>query len=694
MAAIDPGARAYLEEAQELLAELEACLLELETNPDDADKLNRAFRAMHTIKGSGAMFGFEEIARFTHDIETVYDRVRNHKLPLTPELSALTLRAKDHIQALLNSGAPVATPELVAISDALLAEFAAISKASDSAEAPAQASAPPPPVNGKTVSANARTYWVRYRPTSKTMFTGTRPLALLDELTQLGDSRILFHDEDVPPVEDLDPEHVYGWWDVLVATDRGEDAIRDVFIFLDDEREVSVLALSDGIIRASDVEEILERFRTEAARPMTEVGESIRANLTLKLAGRRKPEASAAGRETIARSAGGGSIRVDSSRLDKLVNLVGELVIIQSRLSQAVGGQSEQSALVQISEDMERLTDEMRENALGLRMLPIGTTFGAFRRLVHDLCGSLGKEVELVTDGADTELDKTVIDQLKDPLVHILRNCLDHGIESPEDREAQGKPRTGTIQLAASHSSGNVVISIADDGKGIDPVVIRAKAVEKGLVSPDADLTEREVLNLIFEPGFSTAKTVSDVSGRGVGMDVVRRHIDALRGSVEIESHKGKGTTLVIRLPLTLAIIDGFNVLIGHESFIVPLTSLRGFQERFVTPPVKKLDVIERMGSRIPCVSLRQLFNVPGEQPEYERVVITEVEDAVVGLTVDQVVGRQQAVIKSMAQEFKSLKWISGTTINGDGSISLILDVPQLVRFASSLAAGKDAPRQ
>jgi len=314
-------------------------------------------------------------------------------------------------------------------------------------------------------------------------------------------------------------------------------------------------------------------------------------------------------------------------------------------------------------------------------MLPIGTVFSQSTRLVRDLSGSLGKEVEFEAQGGDSELDKTVIDRLKDPLIHLLRNSLDHGIESPDVREQAGKPRRGRILLAASHSGGNVIITISDDGHGIDTTKVRQKAIERGIIAPDAEMSEKDLFALIFAPGFSTAAALSDISGRGVGMDVVKRNIEALRGAVEVDSTAGQGTTVSIRLPLTLAIIDGFCVQVGSESLIVPLVNLRGFQERFATGEPRVVENIERMGDLIPLVSLRRLFAAPGPQPAYERVVVTEVEDEIVGFSVDKVVGRQQAVIKSLDDCYRNLKWISGTTINGDGSISLILDIPQLIRF-------------
>ena len=373
---------------------------------------------------------------------------------------------------------------------------------------------------------------------------------------------------------------------------------------------------------------------------------------------------------------------MDSDRLDKLVNMVGEMVILQSRLSQAVHAEHDHAVMSQIAEDLERLTDEMRENALGLRMLPIGTMYNAFKRLVHDLSGSLGKEIELITEGAETELDKTVIDRLKDPLVHILRNSLDHGIEAPAEREQAGKTPKGTFALRPpirqeTSSSPSRMTAKASILIKFAPRRWKRPYISGSRTGQECDLQSDIRTRLFHSPAnFRCVRT-----GRGHGRGQAKHRQP--RGQVDVISELGKGTTLSIRLPLTLAIIDGFNVLVGEESFIVPLACLRGFQERFVESYVKQIATIERMGDMVPCVSLRQIFHVPGKQPEYERIVITEVDGSIIGLAVDQVVGRQQAVIKSLDDSFRRIKWISGTTINGDGSISLIMDIPQLIRYVT-----------
>lgn len=714
MREVDPTIAVYVEETRELLGELERGLLDLEANPEDAERVDACFRAMHTIKGGGAMFGFEEISRFTHAVETVLDRVRAGQIPVTKELLSLTLAARDHILALLDIPQDAVGPETRAASDTLLAQFAPFLP--QTADTPPAAAATAPAVaprvgeyhDGDRILAcepqpgPPGIYWIRFVPAPGILRTGNDPLRLLAECDTMGLVRAFYHPDALPDLDeaDFDPEDAHGVFDLLVRTPCGPNSLRDVFIFVEGDSDVIIERIHDGPLRGDDLAELLTALvGLDRAEPPT-VLSALRQALARKLgaisAAKAKIQAKAgqAAAEGVAsRTAPAATLRVDAARLDSVVNMAGELVILQSRLRQAVRAHDLEAAAA-VDEDLERLTDTMRDVALGLRMLPIGSVFSLFTRLVRDLSASLGKEVEFVALGGDTELDKTVIDRIKDPLVHLLRNCLDHGVEAPGPREAAGKPAKGRITLSASHSGGNVVISISDDGRGIDPAIIRQKGIERGLIAPETEMSDKDLFSLIFAPGFSTAATVTDISGRGVGMDVVKRNIEALRGTVEVDSKVSRGTTVTIRLPLTLAIIDGFCVVVGGESYIVPLVNLRGFQERFVAGETREVENIERMGELIPLVNLRRLFGAPGPQPGYERVVVTEVEGEQVGLSVDKVVGRQQAVIKSLDDCYRSLKWISGTTINGDGSISLILDVPQLVRFVrdreeSRLQVGK-----
>ncbi len=721
MPEMDHMVRVYVGEARELLDELERALLALEADPTDQERIAACFRAMHTIKGGAGMFGFEEIARFTHAVETVFELVRTGALSVSKTLLSLTLEARDHILALLD--APFETDSsLRGATDALLERFHAFLGAEGqgavqgaggpglSGEGPGGMPWPEgeSPNSGKpwlggrrpasagshapgfspsgSVALPIGLCWVRFRPAPDILHTGNDPLRLLTELDGLGEMRVRHGGELPPPLGDpaYDPERLYGYFDILLLTQSDANTLRDVFIFVEDQCELTINRLHDGRCRTSDLDDLLALLA--GMDDDHQAGECLRKALETRSMAQQtaKPDVrpkSAPGAGKSAEQGGAASLRVDSAKLDILVGMAGEMVILQSRLHQAVKA-GDMDAVAAVDEDLERLTDGMREVSLGLRMLPIGTVFSVFQRLVRDLSGTLSKEVDFVTSGGETELDKTILDQLKDPLIHILRNSLDHGLELPDEREAAGKPRRGTITLAASHGGGMVEIVVSDNGRGIDTQAVRQKALEQGLITSDAALAEKDILALLFAPGFSTAKQVSDISGRGVGMDVVQRNIAALRGTVDLESRLGQGARVVIRLPLTLAIIDGFNVMVGAESFIVPLSHLRGFQERFVTGQVNTVETFERMGNMIPLISLRGIFDVPGERPEYERIVITDVEGELVGLSVDKVVGRQQAVIKSLDECYRSINWISGTTINGDGSISLILDIPRLVRMA------------
>ncbi|GFK93426.1 Chemotaxis protein CheA [Fundidesulfovibrio magnetotacticus] len=671
------AAQLFKEEAAELLADLEHMLLELENDPGNAECIAKVFRDIHTIKGSGAMFGYDELARFAHDVETVFDKVRSGELQLTTELLGLTLEAKDHVGRLLAS--PKAAPEDVAVSDEILSRLRPYL-----GQPPARQEAQPgdaqdqPKGHRRFDPSTARTYLLRYQPAPGTFLSGTDPMRLMAELQDLGRLWSVFRPGTIPSLEAMDPVTAYGWWDILIIQDKGIDAIRDVFIFVEDEHGVKIEEIRPEAVRGSDIPTLLDMLQAGAGKSFEALRDEIAGWIAAKVSMRSTAKTAAAP------DAGStASIRVDSARLDALVNLVGEMVIVQSRLSQ-LAGTSGDSVLRSVAEDLQRLVSEMRDNTLGIRMVPIGSIYGTMRRLVRDLGQSMGKDVAFNGLGAQTELDKNVIDQLKDPLVHILRNSIDHGIEAPEAREAQGKPPKGNITLDAVHSGGNIHITITDDGKGIDTERVKAKAIERGLIAPTDNPTEQEILGMIFAPGFSTAQQVTNVSGRGVGMDVVKKNIESLRGSVDVESTPGKGCRLTIRLPLTLAIIDGLQVRVGSEFFVLPLAAVEACQERFLEGRPPMVGSMEYKGELIPCVSVRGLLDVPGEQPGYERIVVTGVEGKWVGLAVDAVVGQQQAVIKPLSEALGSVRFIAGTTVNGDGGVSVILDVANLIAFAFS----------
>lgn len=692
---------AFKEEAFDLLAELETSLLELESAPGDEDLVSRVFRALHTIKGSGAMFGFDDIAGFTHEVETVFDMVRKGTLPASGDLIDLVLRARDRIRSMLETGEPYAGPDkddVILGLKALAAGEPVVSGESGGAVAAGPASPAEgmePPAAPQAEKEPETTFRIRFAPHPDIFDEGSDPLELLDELRGLGMCDVVARTENIPGLEALDPKKCHTSFDIILTTDKGENAIRDVFIFVEDRSEIKIDAI---LTESGDTEEEDHKRLGEILIEKGDItSEALKAALSeQKKIGEHLVEAAAVDKESVAsalaeqqhirkvresrtEAARSSSIRVAAEKLDTLVNLVGEMVTVQARLSQKAS-EMRDPELSAISEVVERLTAELRDSAMSVRMLPIGTTFNTFRRLVRDLSADLGKEVEMKTVGGDTELDKTVIERLNDPLVHIIRNSIDHGIETPEDREAAGKPRKGSILLSAEHSGASVLIRITDDGKGLDVEAIRKKALSQGLIAAEDVLTDTETFNLIFLPGFSTARTISGVSGRGVGMDVVKRAIEELRGSIEVTSKKGRGSTIILKLPLTLAIIDGLLVKVGDGNFIVPLSVVEECVEmtRSESDRAKKRSIMDFRGQAVPFFRLRDLFAMAGDPPPAEQVVIAETGEARVGFGVDHVIGQRQTVIKSLGRVYKDVEGISGATILGDGTVALILDAPKL----------------
>ncbi|GFK94323.1 Chemotaxis protein CheA [Fundidesulfovibrio magnetotacticus] len=691
----DTHRQAFRDEAADLLSELEEALLELDEDPGDMETVNRVFRAMHTLKGSGAMFGFDDVAHFTHEVETVFDLVRSGKMSVTKELLDVTLASKDHVKVLLeNDGEDLSrfVPQGMAILD----RFNALSKRV--AGAAAQEQAPgvllqETPGQGCT-EGEERVYRVRLRPSKGIYATGNNPAYLLEDLAAKGSVKLFAHLEDIPPLEDLEPEDCHVWWDALVTTSAPEASLRDIFLFVEDECQVEItlldasadteiLRLGEILVDRGDVspEGLRQALRGQKrlgailAEEGLLPGKSVDAalaeqNLMRERQEGRRPEVSA-------------SLRVSAEKLDVLQDLVGELVIVQAQIRQ-IAPELGHPLMLTLSEQLERLSDEIRDSTLSIRMLPIGSTFGTYRRLVRDLSAETGKEIDLVTSGEDTELDKTVLDRLGDALVHLLRNSIDHGVEPPAEREAVGKPRRGSVRLEAEHSGGDVVIRVEDDGRGIDPAKVRAKAVERGLMAPDAEYSNRQILDFIFQPGFSTARTVSSVSGRGVGMDVVKRVVNSMRGQIELDSVPGRGSTVTIRLPLTLAIIDGLQVRVADQGYVMPLDLVEECVEleRASQNPEDRRRTINLRGEVVPYVSLREWFGFNGKAPAIEQVVVLTVEGSRLGMVVDQVVGEHQTVIKSLGPMFRGLEGFSGATIQGDGTMSLILDVKRIARLA------------
>jgi len=691
----------YREEAGELLAELETSLLELEENPEDADLIGRVFRAMHTIKGSGAMFGFDEIAAFTHEVETVFDLVRNGKLAVTKQLLNLTLRARDTIKALLDcslSGEEVDRVEAEAIIAGLKqlvppAGIESIPQVEQTTSDPAE------------TGLGQQTWRIRFKPHPEIFLCGGNPSALLSELCELGASHVVAHMDAIPLLNDLNPEHCYIYWDVILTTNRGIDAIKDVFIFVEDDCELRIDLVDDGgqiddnggykklgdiLVERGDLSPVEMQKILGLQKRFGELAVAVGAVTPDKVQSAlvEQQQVKNMRQERVSQESGS-SVRVPAERLDLLVNLVGEMVTVQAHLTQTAA-QLKLPEIVSIAEEVERLTNELRDTALNIRMLPIGTTFTKFKRLVRDLSQELGKEIEMETEGADTELDKTVIEKLNDPLVHLIRNSIDHGIEMPDARLAAGKPAQGTVRLAAVHSGDSVLLTIRDDGAGLDREAIRTKAVERGLMAANADPTDKEIYNMIFAPGFSTAAKVTSVSGRGVGMDVVKKAIEALRGSIDIASVRGEGSTITLRIPLTLAIIECLLVRIGKDFFLMPLSIVEECVElsREDVRNSHGRNLANVRGAIVPYVPLRAHFEIADNRPEIEQIVITRINGSKVGFVVDSVVGEHQTVIKSLGRMYRDVRGISGATILGDGTVALILDMGMLLQAAELLEQG------
>ena len=499
---------------------------------------------------------------------------------------------------------------------------------------------------------------MRFKLPADAIAMGTNPMLLLDELRELGPCEIVANGEDVPPLDELDPLGCHIGWEVTLRAAVPQDAIEDVFLFLRDDMELSIEPLGGD---------------TDADQAPSD-----------PTAGAAKSDAASAPRASTAPAANAGaSLRVAAERLDELMDCVGELVIAQARLSQIAAG-SQDVGLTGVAEDIERLAATLRDTTMGVRMVPIGSLFGRFRRLVHDLASDLDKKVEFVTTGEETELDKTMVERLADPLVHIIRNAIDHGMEAPAARREAGKTECGTVQITAVHSGAEVAISVSDDGAGLDAERIRAKAEESGLIAPDAKLTDHELFQYIFHPGFSTAKEITSVSGRGVGMDVVKRAIEGLRGTIELTSKPGEGTKATLRLPLTLAIVEGMLVRVGDGRYAIPLSAV----EECLELPASEVsgtsgrNFLDVRGTLVPYLRLRDMFGTQTPADLHQKVVIVGSGEQRVGLVVDQIIGNAQTVIKSLSRLHSSIGTFSGATILGDGEVALILDVAQLVSSA------------
>ena len=680
----------FIEEADELISNLEASLLILEKKPHEKEHIEKVFRIMHTLKGNGGMFGFNKISEFTHNLESIYDFVRSGEMEINKELLDITLLSVDHLKMLLKNGDNLGsdlqkthsnfTSKIENIINRKLmgGNDYSIEKQIGYGDNSAGL------FSG--TAANRKTFYIKFQPNEYIFNNGTNPLFLIDEINTLGTSAAVAHLENIPAAETFDCTKCYTWWEIFVATHEKSSTLDDVFIFVEDDSKIKIseIAPSDLFLN-HDFKKYIEnlqksgnQFNIEFLKKLPGIGDKIKPvaeetpeqpemTAQLPVVGKVKAEAVIS------------SIRVSSGKVDLLMNLVSEMVTLQARLNLYTESHHDPE-LLSIAESVQKLSRQLRDNAFSISLIPIGSILTRFQRLVRDLSGDLGKKINFIIKGEETELDKTIIENLSDPLMHILRNSLDHGIETPEVRLKNGKTEEGNIYLKAFYSGSNVHIEVKDDGAGFDPEKILQKARLKGLVSEQAILDKSQIFDLVFTPGFSTADAVSDISGRGVGMDVVNRKISEIRGEVVLDSEKGKGTTVTIILPLTLSIIDGMQVNIGRAAYIIPLYAVHKIYSVSHLVIQNAFDnIIALEGEQLPFFSLREQFGVDGDPPEREEIVVVKYENRKVGLVIDKVLGEYQTVLKPLGKHYKSQEFISGGTILGDGTVALVLDTNKII---------------
>jgi two-component system chemotaxis sensor kinase CheA len=687
----------FLQESADHIATMESRLLELRSTPGDAEILNAIFRSAHSIKGRAGSFGLEHLARFTHGLESLLDRLRTLEMTATEEIIGLLLASIDVLRALLASGGegemPAHALELAGRIEALTVPVDELRDVETEAEAETENAADEEA--GELLHAEAGEvvlYQIEFRPDREMFSSGTNPIVLLRNLAALAQVSVShLHAEELPPLSDLDPEQCYLGWTIEMATSRGEEELREVFEFVEHLAEISIRRVGPDTSAPATGALALP---AAAAVPAT----SAPAAETHPASAARSMPDTAAGRLPVARkspqakagSAGeSSSIRVSTEKVDRLIDLVGELVIAHVMTAQMVES-FRPDCLPKLRESvaaMERNTRELHERVMAIRMLPVGTLFQRYARTVYDIAQATGKQIDLTLSGEETEIDKSMLELLGDPLTHLIRNAADHGVESPEARIAAGKPAEGTISLRAFHRSGRVVIEVADDGAGIDAERVRAKAIERGLIAPGAQLSDEQLHMLIFEPGFSTRDEVTDLSGRGVGMDVVRQNVQLLNGTIALASEPGQGSTVSIELPLTLAILEGLLVRVADRTLVLPLLSV----VETVSPHAGQIQRIAEQGDvvlirdeSIPLLRLRRFLGLApassangtgAESGNRSLIVVVEAGRKKIGLVVDELLGQQQVVVKSLEKHLRRVDGLMGATILGDGCVAPIVDV-------------------
>ncbi|HEX5392429.1 MAG TPA: chemotaxis protein CheA [Rhodocyclaceae bacterium] len=759
---MDDALQTFIAESRDLLEQMEDALLRVEQSPDDPDIIAAIFRAAHTIKGSAGLFGIDHIVSFTHVAESVLDKVRNHELHMNSDLVALFLAVCDHLGTLIDLVADSGEPndEMRKTADDLIARLRVHLGQSPAAQAGEKAKASEDLEQSAAGDGHFDNWHISLRFGPDVLKSGMDPLAFIRYLCTFGTiERIVPITDALPKLSDMDPEASYLGYEIRFNTSADKATIEGAFEFVRDDAQIHILPphsniseylrlieelpeedlrLGEILIRCGSVTraEVDAALHHQSTTPEEAEGPKIGQVLVNQKAVQRQVVDAALDKQKQVKdhkAAEGALIRVNAEKLDEHINLIGELIIASASAS-LIAQRAGIPDLLEAAARLSRLVEEVRDSALTLRMVQIGATFNKFQRVVRDVSAELNKDIRLEISGAETELDKTVVEKIGDPLTHLVRNSMDHGIEPADVREARGKPVHGTIHLNAYHDSGSIVIEVSDDGGGLNKERIRAKAIERELIKPDQILSDSELHNLIFEAGFSTVEKASNLSGRGVGMDVVRRNITALRGTVEIDSREGIGTTMRVRLPLTLAIIDGFLVGVGGSSFVVPLEMVVECVELSdeETQAGQGRDHLNLRGEVLPFIRLKHLFDIPEIQPpssdnededfglnqsvltnrnttgvvltpegaaalaadpelafilnpvKRENVVVVQYAGHRAGLVVENLMGEFQTVIRPLGMVFSGLHGISGFTLLGDGRVALILDVPGLVKLVAT----------
>lgn len=672
---IDKFRAKFVEESTDNVHDLEEALFLLEKDMDNKELIERIFRAMHSLKGGGAMFGFNHLSDFTHHLETLFDWVRNGRMKVSTDLISLTFSAIDQINFLLKTG-DLTNPEDINNQKTFIQRIEAFLTDSETPAASEMQG------SGSSASVNQpneeKTYLITFIPQEDLLLNGTNPLYLLDDIHALGTARTLAFTHKVPSLDLFEPSSNYSLWQIIVSTEQLVNEIKDVFIFVEDECELHIdLIAASSIVNQPEVDALVDKALKSNILLTLEEFKQEQWALTpqpLNVAGDKK-------KQTAAKEHKISSIRVSSHKIDELVNLVSELVTIQAQLG-LYAENHEDPAIISLSENIQKLSRQLRENAFDISLIPLQSELMRFQRLVRDLSKEQAKDIDFIIEGGDLELDKNIIENLTDPLLHILRNSIDHGIEKPDDRIKAGKAPKGTILFKAFHSGANIIIEISDDGTGIDPDFIRQKAIARGVIDADTQIDDKEVLDLIFVSGFSTRDVVSGVSGRGVGMDVVRRRIANIRGEVSVDSEKGKGTVISIKLPITLSIIDGLLVAVGDNKYVIPISAIDkiyALEPQEVKQSFNNVIVIDNQQK--PYIDLRKIFQAPEkENAEIVRMIMIKAEERVTGVIVDDIIGEYQTVVKPLGRYLKKQEYISGASILGDGTIALVVDSSRLIQ--------------